>query len=367
MVKRCVSCFIYSLILLFFSCKHNKQPCSLQSVSKKTNNIEVKVDPNVELMMIIGRLAGAVPYNFINQKAVQYINEIDTYFEHYKLEPVIESTKKNNLNYGSLPEFGMYMNKDISGFILDLNNKNFKIQGRNDIPAKKIGYYASNQYLDEIRDFKVKSNFDKFFENHRNLYEVMIEDIVTILIESEFNKWLETFYGYKIKENKCVYVSFLTGGGNFGLSIYNSKGTPIPHIVVYAGETKNMYLYLISHEFLHPCTLKMCEELYQNEKIQNIFNNLLFKNSSMYISHGYSSGFALLNETITQACANKFLERQLPESTMNLLVEKEIVEYQQFIYVPQIASYFDDYIINRKKYKTLNEFIPKLEEYIEDL
>lgn len=128
-----------------------------------------------------------------------------------------------------------------------------------------------------------------------------------------------------------------------------------------------MYLYLISHEFLHPCTLKMCEELYQNEKIQNIFNNLLFKNSSMYISHGYSSGFALLNETITQACANKFLERQLPESTMNLLVEKEIVEYQQFIYVPQIASYFDDYIINRKKYKTLNEFIPKLEEYIEDL
>ena len=122
---------------------------------------------------------------------------------------------------------------------------------------EKFVYEPRIDGYDEIRDFKVKSNFDKFFENHRNLYEVMIEDIVTILIESEFNKWLETFYGYKIKENKCVYVSFLTGGGNFGLSIYNSKGTPIPHIVVYAGETKNMYLYLISHEFLHPCTLKM--------------------------------------------------------------------------------------------------------------
>jgi hypothetical protein len=40
------------------------------------------------------------------------------------------------------------------------------------------------------------------------------------------------------------------------------------------------------------------------------------------------------------------------------------VENQKMIYVPQIAEFLDNYQNNRDKYKTLEDFIPELEEFI---
>ncbi|NLK46431.1 MAG: DUF4932 domain-containing protein [Treponema sp.] len=43
---------------------------------------------------------------------------------------------------------------------------------------------------------------------------------------------------------------------------------------------------------------------------------------------------------------------------------REIVENQKWIYVPQIAEFLDNYENNRKKYKTLEDFVPELEKFI---
>ena len=45
-------------------------------------------------------------------------------------------------------------------------------------------------------------------------------------------------------------------------------------------------------------------------------------------------------------------------------LNKITVENQKMIYVPQIAEFLDNYQNNRDKYKTLEDFIPELEEFI---
>ena len=40
------------------------------------------------------------------------------------------------------------------------------------------------------------------------------------------------------------------------------------------------------------------------------------------------------------------------------------MENQKMIYVPAIAEFLDNYQNNRDKYKTLEDFIPELEEFI---
>ena len=84
----------------------------------------------------------------------------------------------------------------------------------------------------------------------------------------------------------------------------------------------------------------------------------------MYYSNGYNSGRTVLNETINQACANKFLEKVLPESVMNYFNNDEIVERQKMIYVPIITRFLTEYEESREKYKTLDDFFPELEEFI---
>lgn len=57
------------------------------------------------------------------------------------------------------------------------------------------------------------------------------------------------------------------------------------------------------------------------------------------------------------------MEDLLPKEDVEYL-NKITVENQKMIYVPQIAEFLDNYQNNRDKYKTLEDFIPELEEFI---
>jgi len=366
MKKSVLQILLLSILCLFTACnsKDTETQFAAKPIVKTVGKIDVMVDPNVEMMMILGRLSGASPYNFDNNLLKSpYIDDVDSYFLPYKDEPAVNMSRKNNMNYGVFPEFGMYMNKDNSGFIMDINNKNF-ISANYNLPAKKITFYIDNQYINEIRNFRQKSNFDTFFINQKHIYEEQINQIEQILSKDNFSDWLEEFYGIKIKGKINLHVTYLTGGGNFGLSIRDSKGKETLNSVIAAVRNEESFLYLISHEFSHPLTFGVVEKLYSNEKISSKFDKLYYKYSHVYLQNGYNSGMNVLNETINQACANKYIEKVFPESVMKAYSEWEISENRKMIYVPAIAEFLDNYQNNRKKYKTLEDFIPELEAFI---
>lgn len=357
------------LISIFISCKvkksENESVFTAKPIVKTVGKIDVMVDPNVEMMMLIGRLAGVVPYNFINIESTKYIDEIDVYFEDFKYDPVIFSVRSNGLIYGSIPEFGMYLNETVTGYSMEIDSKNFIVQTANHLPAKTIPHYAGNVFLEQVRDFRKDSDFDSFFIEYTANYEKKIDEKISILSKQNFDKWLEDFYGIKIKKHIRLYLSHLTGGNSFGLIIKNSKGMDIPHAVITADPVGERYfLFLVAHEFSHPRTLSIAEKLYENDKIKAIFSKLYNKNMALYNSHGYRSDLFILNETINQACANKYLEKVWTESEMKIFTELEILEYHKWIYVPQIAEFLDNYENNRKRYKTLEDFVPELEKFI---
>ena len=165
-----------------------------------------------------------------------------------------------------------------------------------------------------------------------------------------------------------MFLSYLGNGGNFGMSFRNSKGRDVPHVLISNGIfTKNTMLLLLAHEFSHPRTNFITEQLYKNKKIKIIFDALYKKYSTLFQAHYYISGYYVLNETINQACANKFLEKHLSKDIMDNINREEIVEFQKLLYIPQIAKFLDNYENDRKKYKTLDDFVPELEKFIEGL
>ncbi len=362
-MKKNLLCCI--LLLLFISCKKTyiNNGNNSESIVSTNGKIKVVVNPNVEMMMILGRISGAEPYNFINKWDNSYINEVDKYFISYKDSNIVYSIRSNRLNYSLIPEYGMYMNQENTGFILNLDNKNFLIQGLNNVAAKKIPYYSDKNFIDEIRKFREESKFDVFFEQHKKDYEEICNEYLEILDGYKFDKWLEDFYGIKLKEPLYINMTYLTGGGNFGISIKNSKGKESFHPVLAIGSNKDSFIYLLAHEASHPLTINISRKLYENDRIRNLFDTLFYKYSSQYIKDGYNSGFAVLNETINQACADKFVEKVLSESVMSHF-NKEEIEYRKRIYVLKIADFLNVYEQNRKHYKKLEDFIPELEKYI---
>lgn len=304
------------LSLIFSSCKSkNDSPFSAKPVEMETGKIKVVIDPNVEMMMILGRLSGADMYSRPNDTFRPYINEIDEYFEAFKEDPAVEIIRTFNSQPSIILEFGYDLNESITGYKMSLDNKNFCKVYQN-LPKKKITLYSEKSNLEKIRQFRINSGFDDFFNTHKEEYERQVKNAVAFIEEYNLENWLHDFYGTKIKDSNCMFLSYLGNGGNFGMSFRNSKGRDVPHVLISNGIfTKNTMLLLLAHEFSHPRTNFITEQLYKNKKIKIIFDALYKKYSTLFQAHYYISGYYVLNETINQACANKFLEKHLSVSS----------------------------------------------------
>lgn len=358
--------FCFFSILLFISCSHKKNNNSNFAVTtpiiKTVGNIDVIVDPNLELMMILARLGQLTPYYKGFREENDYINEIDKYFGKFDLEPAVSLVGRSGLVYEKLPEFAMYMNEDSTGFKMELNNKHFIT---NLGPAYKYPFYALKSNMDAIRDFRIKTNFDQIFQEHKPFYEKMIDEKISIILEGSFDEWYKSFYGVKEKHNKCIYISYLSGA-NYGIEYKTSKGEIIPRSVILASFTGKSFIDLLSHELSHPMTRNVVLKLYNNETIKTFFDNQ-YKQNALY-SHfvekeGLKTGLSLLDETVNQACANKYLETVFSESEMKIINDYNVFE-KRLSYMLVISDFLNVYENNRKKYKNFEAFYPELEKHI---
>ncbi len=74
-----------------------------------------------------------------------------------------------------------------------------------------------------------------------------------------------------------------------------------------------------------------------------------------------------MGEMLNQACANKYLETIFDEEGMEQVNRESLVGSRKYVYTPQIADFLDNYLNNRKRYKTLMDFKPELEKFLEDV
>lgn len=357
------------LYIIFISCnKQNSQNNSqftASSIVRNINNIEIIVDPNVEMMMILGRLAGASSLE-ANPISFSYMNELDEYFKAYKYETAVNMIQKNNLSFDRVPEFGMYLNEDDSGFILDIKDKKFIVHDPflSHVPAKKVPYYALNNFREAVREFRKNSNFDLFFHNNYECYESMINRNINLLKDAKIDEWLKSFYGLSTKEKFFLHLTYIDG--NYGIDLTNSRGKKETHAVVLGSCNRETFLFLCAHEFSHPHTAEIVEQLYSNLKIKNKYDNYYLKDALFYNTSGYGSGFSILNEIINQACANKYLQKEFPDDVMNRYMD-ELQNKSRYLNIKLITNFLDNYENNRKKYKTMKDFLPELEKFIEGL
>ena len=112
MKQKNIQIILFSILCVFVSCK--SKDVQTQSVAKpivKTvGKIDVMVDPNVEMMMILGRLGNIVPYS--GEKSTYshpYLDRVDEYFAPYKEDVAIKRARVFWMTDYVLPEFGMYL------------------------------------------------------------------------------------------------------------------------------------------------------------------------------------------------------------------------------------------------------------------
>ena len=94
-MKNCfIQIILFSILCVFVSCKSKEVKCQFTAkpIVKTVGKIDIMVDPNVEMMMILGRLGNIVPYS--GEKSAYshpYLDRVDEYFAPYKEDVAIIS------------------------------------------------------------------------------------------------------------------------------------------------------------------------------------------------------------------------------------------------------------------------------------
>jgi len=327
-----------------------------------SDTLTAKVDERFELTSIVFRMVEAEEY--INNNVASYAADIDSYFASHKNHPLIKYTKdiirdRDEVGYDAVAS---------STTLLVIQNGKVKLNPRADIAKYIETDYrwkdeTLKQYVKLLDDFYRKTEFRKFFQNHKGLY-TSAETNLNELLKNIDTPWFESFYGKPFGEPH-VYISLCNGRSNYALWDSYLKNKPNEYGIVIgcsqASENNipmfNIYSVapVIIHEFCHRFTNQLMKE-YSSQMIDGALKMYPYVKDQLR-ARAYGSANAILSEGFN----NLFVNMYFKEHPIGL--EKHFIadnEKTGFVWMKTAVNFMDNFYINRELYPTIYEFMPQL-------
>ena len=156
-----------------------------------TRSLTVSVDPRVELISIIFRLAGNPEYN--QGKFVSYIAAIEKHFGPYRGHPVVKLAaslrKKCGVSYDAPMGLAIHLQ--------DTNSLRLRVplEPRPDGLDGRWRPEDVRDFLEKTRQFAQESKFDEFIKAQQPMYDRAVAKLQSLLDKEANLEWFDDFFG----------------------------------------------------------------------------------------------------------------------------------------------------------------------------
>ena len=327
----------------------------------QNSKLKIYVDEKMELITTVQYLSD---YEVLTQADIEYKNEIKVYFEKYKDHPIIQINKivqNDYFNFSAVPwylyQFSFPDFKPISTFTKEENQiVNFETH-KNTLEL----------YKKELKDFYEKSNFHKFFVDHKIFYDSVTKSVKDYIYPYKIDKLLENQYGIKKKQYNLVLSPLMHDGG-FAVGVKTKNGEAIFAFIGPKGVSKSYpffnaktilqeyVLHEFSHSFCNPVIIKYYKELEKD-------SCLLKPIADQMAKQNYTNWEFVLYEHLVRANEVVLTERILGKIASDN-VYSEYYDKRNWIYLKGLVPLIrNEYLKNRGKYKTQYDLKDKLSAY----
>jgi len=328
--------YVYFILLLLVLWPINAE-------SNELPEITVNVNPNFELLAVIYTLAAENPFP-ANQ---EYFDDFMEYFGNYKDHEVVQRMKSPS------PSFL----KEQQWLLLDTSN------------PPEMESDTKSEFIDLLRDFAVKTDFIKFYNEHQNYYQEFYDFLYENTAIEEIPSLFSEFFGVSMSEmhieSSYSYIpctpharwGFKKDNSVIGYFFNNNCYLPQNN-----SEKEVMILHwnrLILHEFGHS-TVTMLTNL---GKMHQTFSYILDP-ARLDMRHGWEY------ITIDHAYIEPFVAwafDQIYGVPWGEWVASQECGVGLHIVPASYNLYKDDYMSNRDKYPTFDSYIPRLLEKLEEI
>ncbi|MGD9641445.1 MAG: DUF4932 domain-containing protein [Elusimicrobiales bacterium] len=325
--------------------------------------VSVTVDPRVELVSIIFRLAGNKEYN--RGRVPGYVRDVEEHFGPHKDHPAVkyaaELRQKHSIAYNAPMGLAVYITDTLTfGERAPLSP----------LPAELDDRWTTQtarQFIAQARKFSEDTGFNAFFEKHRPLYQASERGLQEVLDKHARLEWFDSFFGPRTGAEFKAVLSLLAGGGNYGASLKlpgggeelysilgvwraDKEGTP-----VFPPDMASTLVHELGHSYTNPVVERFESSL--REPGQKIYVHV----ADQMKEQAYGNWITMMFESVLRACELRYaLATGGPEA-----VKKKIAyeNSRSFYWVAELGELLARYEEQPRKYKDFAEFFPQVADF----
>ncbi len=326
----------------------------------------VAVDPRVELMCVIFRLAGHREYNLGTMSG--YNDDVTKAFGPFVDHAVIKLVRKLRATRGISYDAPMSMaallpqpGKMKDEAFLTPWPKTLDSRWTND---------NAREFAVALRHFVKDASFQEFVDKHRELYKQTESGLRTLLDKQAHLEWFGGFFGDRPGASFVVVPALLNGPCNYGTRRKMADGREELYCILgvwYAddeGQAKfsGDQVSTIVHEFCHSYANPIIER--HAAELQAAGEKIFPAVAKQMSAQAYGNWRTMFYESLVRACVLRYTRHYDGAAAAWLATQNE--RARGFLWMAGLSDLLGQYEADREKYPTLDAFSPRLVAFFDD-
>jgi hypothetical protein len=343
--------------------------------------ISIEVDPRVELIGIVFRLAGNPEFNHGTLR--QYVKAIESHFGDFDNHPVVKMAARLRNTRLMSCDGPMSMAVHI--------DRNYRLRKTDEEWPSALDYRWEKQetaeFLEKLRHFAAETKFDEFFKAQSSIYEQGIRPCKSILeqnkvakdqsglefvkfLSNDVGEWLSDFFGIEDTGDLRLVLGFVNGFANYGVrfetsgssekyAIIGMRPFDPANTVIFHPQQVETVIHEFCHSFANPVVKKYMEQL------RPAGEKLFASHEGAMRMGGYQKWESVMYETAVRSCAANFIRDSIvAQGFADYYLKGEV--RRGFVWTEEMGNFLKTYESNRDKYPTFESFFPEFVAFLNE-
>jgi hypothetical protein len=333
---------------------------------EQSSRIPVTVDPRVELMSVIFRLAGNPEYN--QGKVPSYVQDVDRSFgsfqDHAAVKLARELRSKDSISYDAVMGMAVHVT---DAFALQ---ERVPFSPRPESLDSRWTTEAAREFLTLARQFVKDTQFKDFIDKHQDLYQVTARRAQDVLNKNAHLEWFDRFFGERKSADFHLVLGMLNGGQCYGAHLTGADGKEDLYSVlgVWAVDAQGQPTFsadivsTVVHEFTHSYTNALVDRFAKD--LQPAGEKLFALVGPEMKKQAYGNWRTLMYESLNRACGLRHTLAFDGSAAVKKAIDYE--NSRSFYWVGELTDVLAQYDTQPRKYKDLAEFFPQITAFFND-
>ena len=325
--------------------------------------ITIEVDPRVELISIVFRLAGSPEFN--DGTLRPYAKAIERQFGDFDNHPVVKMAAQLRNTRLMSCDGPMSLAVHI--------DRNLRLRKTTEEWPDTLDYRwekdETDEFLEKLRQFAAETKFDEFFKAQRDIYETGIQSCKDLICSLNLEKWLGDFFGVKQYGDLKLVLGFVNGFYNYGRRFADDRTSEKYAIIgmrpfdpANTVMFRPMQIGTTVHEFCHSFVNPVVDKYM--DRLQPAGERLFTAHGPAMRMGGYQKWESIMHETVVRACVASFVRHAFEPVYTDYYLKDEAKA--GFVWTEDMSNFLKKYESNRDKYPTFESFFPEFVDFLNE-